>query len=240
MYILYREDGKVLAKNLTDYIQKGNNNVNSIFIAIENKTSAEWSVDAVFTLPDGTPVSYAPTQTTASINGVEYSGWNVSIKASVTVYEGLVQLSLVFKNLNEDALFTFQTALVINPSTVVPDETTITYAQYQALLDLINQKSSKVYKHFIKASNASGDSYVDFVFYSTSATPINTELALRNLGELASIGMVFHPTDNPPIGVAVSRFFSVYQDNYMILFALEEYATHAITITTVTDTVSSI
>lgn len=239
MYIIYGEDGKVLKKNLTDYIQKGNNNVNEIFLAIEGKTNDEWTADVIFTLPNGDVATLAPSPTTKTIYGTEYSGWLLSIASSVTAYEGNVLMSIRCLDLNEDTLLTFQTGLVINPSVVVPNETTITYAQYQALLDLVNQKASAaVYKHFITAT-ASDGAYVDFVIYKSNNTPIVTELALRNLGEIASVGMVYHAPDNLGNG-SVSRFFRVGASDYVAILALGEYETHTITITTVTDVVSLI
>ena len=243
MYIIYGEDGKVLKKNITDYIQKGNDDVNEIFLAIEGKTNDEWTADVIFTLPNGDVTTLAPSPSVKTIYGIVYSGWLLSIASSVTVYEGNVLMSIRCLDLDEDTLLTFQTVIVINPSVVVPNETTITYAQYQALLDLVNQKASAaVYKHFITAT-ASDGSYVDFVIYKSNNTPIVTELALRELVPLSSIGMVYHTVNgtlDEVMIIPVSRFFRLTGSNYIMFFSLGEYETQTITITTVTDVVSLI
>lgn len=137
MYILYKHDGSVKAVNLTDFIQKGNDGVNTIFLAIEGRENTDWSATVIFTLPDGTSVPIAPTIDTQTVLGTEYSGWKITIPAAVTLYEGIVTFSISVLNLENQVLFTYRNKLTINPSVVVPDTTTITYAQYQALLQYI-------------------------------------------------------------------------------------------------------
>lgn len=73
------------------------------------------------------------------VEGEEKSGWLVSIPAAVTVYEGNVKFSVSILNLQGQTLFTYQGKLVINPAVIVPDTTTITYSQYEALLQYILQ-----------------------------------------------------------------------------------------------------
>ena len=137
MYILYNADGSVNKINLTDYIQKGNNDVNSIFFAIKGKTNSEWAASVYFELPNGEiegPLTGTPD--TQEINGVEYSGWTLNISAAITAYEGLVVFSVSALNLQNATLFTFKSKLVINPSDAIPDETKITVAQYESLVQL--------------------------------------------------------------------------------------------------------
>ena len=137
MYILYKNDGSVKAVNLTDFVQKGNNNVNSIFLAIEGYTNDDWSASVIFTLPNQEQVASTPTKTTQEINGVTYSGWLVTISSDVTIYEGIDTFSITVFNLSNQVLFTYRAKITINPSVIVPDQTTITYAQYQSLLQYI-------------------------------------------------------------------------------------------------------
>ena len=144
MYIIYNSDGSIRKVNLTDYIQKGNNNVNTIFLAINGLTNSSWTCTALFTLPNDSVTSVSPVAEEKNIEGVTYSGWTLSIPASATVYEGKVGLSISVTNLQQQTLFTYEYMLVINPSSVVPNETTITYAQYQSLLQLVLQKPSLV------------------------------------------------------------------------------------------------
>lgn len=140
MYIIYNEDGSIRKVNLTDFIQKGNNNVNHIFIGIKGRDNDSWACSVLFTLLDGSITSSTPITTTKTVEGVRYSGWNVSIPADATVYEGSVSLSITVVNLQQQTLFTYKGKLVINPSSAIPNETKITYAQYQSLLELVLQK----------------------------------------------------------------------------------------------------
>lgn len=198
MYILYNGDGSVKAIKLTDYIQKGNNNVNSIFLAIDGKTNLEWAATIVFILPDSSAISITPTAKTESIFGTTYSGWSVSIPAAVTIYEGLVVFSITVLNLQSQVLFTYRGKLTINPSAIIPDVTSISYNQYESLLQYILTilatngqspqqmdellaliESKNVYRHQLRVRDFSNDNVVYFEIYSSSSAPITTADALR-------------------------------------------------------------
>lgn len=137
MYILYNKDGSIRKINLTDFIQQGNDNVNSIFLVIEDKTAYDWAASVLFELPNGDVEVVTPVAAVQEVEGEEKSGWLVSIPAAVTIYEGNVKFSVSILNLQGQTLFTYQGKLVINPAAIVPDETKITYSQYEALLQYI-------------------------------------------------------------------------------------------------------
>ncbi len=141
MYILFKSDGSIKTINLTDYIQKGNDGVNSIFCAIEDKNTTQWSADAYFKLPDGYLFTVEALETTTqNIDGIYYPGYIVPITDDVTAFVGLLTFSLRARNTsNNKTLFTFAYKLVVNPA-VSPDlldETKISVAQYNALKDRI-------------------------------------------------------------------------------------------------------
>lgn len=143
MYIIYNADGSIKKINLTDYVQQGNNNVNTIFLAIEGKTNAEWEGTIYCLLPNSEeegPIT--PTNATLEVGGVTYSGYNWSLAADVTAIEGLLVFSLQARTLGgQQVLFTYQGIIVINPSSAIPDLTKITVAQYEALRDLVLQNT---------------------------------------------------------------------------------------------------
>ena len=155
MYIIYNEDGSIRKVNLTDFIQKGNDNVNSIFIGIKGRNNDSWACSVLFTLPSDDITTSTPIISTKTIDGVTYHGWTLYIPASATIYEGNVGVSITIVNLQQQVLFTYKGKLVINPSTVVPDETTITYSQYQSLLQLVLQKPAAL-QTFIVFENIQG------------------------------------------------------------------------------------
>lgn len=184
MYILYKQDGSVVKKNLTDYIQKGNNNVNSIFIAIENLDPSEWNATAVFELPNGDLSSETPTyDDDFEIDGETCEGWVVPITAAETIYEGILKLSLTVYDNEDDptTLFTTTVKLVINPSVIVPNETTITYAQYQSIMSLINQKAPidaivHLYRHRITIHKNDDPSFYETLILLSSKSTAYTLL----------------------------------------------------------------
>ena len=146
MYVIYGNDGAIKKSNFTDYIQRGNNNVNKIFVGIEGRDNDEWAANVYFTLPDDSipdPETIVALPKTEEIDGNTYKGWEVSIPASVTIYAGVVKFSVSAVALDNSTLFTYACDLVINPSSAIPNETQISLSQYNALVQLVNQKTSK-------------------------------------------------------------------------------------------------
>ncbi len=139
MYIIYNNDGSINKFDLSDFIQKGNNGVNSIFLAIKGRDYHEWSAGVLFTLPNDDIEVVTPLSASQEIDGVLYSGWLVSITSGVTAYAGNVTFSVQIINLQNQVLFTYEGKLVINPSSIVPDDLRITLSQYNALLQLVLQ-----------------------------------------------------------------------------------------------------
>lgn len=187
MYIIYTNDGFIKSVKLTDYIQKGNNNVNSIFLAIEGKTNQEWAATIIFTLPNDSKLPITPYAKTKTIEGVEYSGWQLDITAAITAFEGVVKFSVAALNLQNQTLFTYINKLVINPSIIVPDVTAITYDQYQHLLQYITslvgdpETNRHVFRHTVRvlADDADYDGY--YVFYLSNGEEINSVEKLRDV-----------------------------------------------------------
>lgn len=160
MYILFNKDGSINKINLTDFIQQGSNNVNKIFIAVKDRDNENWAVTGYFGLPNGDIESLTATDKVDSIEGVEYNGWEVSISANVTQYEGDVNFSVSLLNVQGHVLNSYEGVLVINPAVVIPDETTITRAQYEALLQYV-------------LSRTIGKADVDHVILVVDALPEN-------------------------------------------------------------------
>ena len=114
MYILYNQDGSILKKNLPEFIQRGNNDVNEIFVSVKNRENTEWSATACFSLPDDEVVTTEPTSGELEIDGVTYTGWIVSVPSTITVYQGRVYFALKLENLSDAVLCTYECPLVIN------------------------------------------------------------------------------------------------------------------------------
>lgn len=139
MYIIFNSDGSIKHSNLTDFIQKGNDGVNSIFLALDGLDTSEWGASVYCTLPNDEvegPITLTP-QEDVQIGEETYDGYLFTIGAEITAYEGNVKFSLNVIDGYNHSLFTFRTTLTINPSSVIPDETKISVAQYNNLLQYI-------------------------------------------------------------------------------------------------------
>lgn len=137
MYILYNQDGSINKSNLTDFIQQGNNNVNHIFLAVIGKDHTEWAATGYFELPNNDVEILTASESGENIDGTYYKGWSVPISSNVTLYEGNVLFTINLLNTQSQVLNTYNGKLVINPAPIIPDSTTITVAQYEALLQYV-------------------------------------------------------------------------------------------------------
>ena len=162
MYILYNHDGSIKRTKFSEFIQKGNNNVNEIFVSIDGLDTDDYLVYGSFELPNeevvGPVVCSGPV--TREIDGVEYSGYIISIHNGLTQYPGKVHASIVVTEnveLNPQTLYTYPVVLTINDSAVA-EVTQVTVQQYLQLLQEINKKlgiSSNKYIKIIDTDNIS-------------------------------------------------------------------------------------
>lgn len=141
MFIIYNKDGSIKTKNFAEFIQKGNNFANFIFVGIDGLDLTDYTCYATFELPTeelGGPVAGVPIVEFSE--ELPYSGYNIPVTAEMTQYEGQVKLSLHIENSQGAEMYTYPVILVINDATSAPDQTKITLSQYQALLNLVNSK----------------------------------------------------------------------------------------------------
>lgn len=138
MYIIYNNDGSVKRTNFAEFIQKGNDNVNSIFVGNVSNDIQDYNVYATFVLPNGElggPV--LGVESSKEINGVVYNGYSIPITAEMTQYAGVIKVSLYVADENS-ILYTYPVNLTINDATSSPDLTRINITQYQQLLNALN------------------------------------------------------------------------------------------------------
>ena len=139
MYILYNRDGSISRTNFAEFVQKNNDEVNHIFVAIKDFPITEYNVYASFMLPNGQLggplIGEVGTQV---IDQVTYAGYKIPITNEVTAYEGIVKMSIKVYNDNE-TLYTYLAKITVNDAASAPDETKINITQYEQLLNAINQ-----------------------------------------------------------------------------------------------------
>lgn len=120
MHIIYKADGSVKSERITDFIQRGNNNVNSIFVAVEDRPNTDWGATVYFELPSGDIEQVVlDSADPTTIDEVEYKGWDLVIPEEATLYYGIVNFSIALKNLSNQTLVTIAKQLTVNPSTKV-------------------------------------------------------------------------------------------------------------------------
>lgn len=141
MYLIYNNDGSIKLINLCEVINRGDNNTKQVFVAVENYENYIYSCVANFRLADGSLNQLNGISQTATINGEQYDGFVITLTSAQTLYPGKLDMAIKLLAVNGDTLFTYTTTFVINDTPYDPDETTISVAQYQALLQLIGQKT---------------------------------------------------------------------------------------------------
>ena len=139
MYIIFNRDGSIKKQFINDFIQQGDNNSKTLSVAIVGTLQGQYEVGAVATLPDGTLVTLPSENATFIVDGVEYEGKEVSITSDATILPGVLKLNLVATN-NNVTLVTYTLYLTINETGLGADDIVkMTVAEYQNLLNKINQ-----------------------------------------------------------------------------------------------------
>ena len=140
-YIIYGTDGRVIKTNFTELIQVGNNNVNEIFVSIQNTDVADYTATGLFTLPDKTTTAEVGVleQNYEYESGVYADGYLITITQDETKYAGRVFLSIQLLNASDNSvLFTYRVVLTINDTGVATDIASISLDQYTNLLTYLS------------------------------------------------------------------------------------------------------
>lgn len=171
MYIIYNNDGSVKTTNFAEFIQRGNNEVNHIFVGNVANNIRNYNVYALFKLPNGDiggPVNGVEAE--EEIYGETYQGLSIPITEEATLYPGIVKMTLHIANQNNEVLYTYPVILTINDTSVVPpDLVRINLEQYQDLLNLINQVNQNK-SNATNVENGSGTNSVQMKQDGTSGT----------------------------------------------------------------------
>ena len=158
-YILFNRDGSVKKTNFTESIYQNSNDVNTIFVSVDDIDIENHSLEGVFVLPDGTfsleagvsrsDFEYAPGETA--------DGYLLTITQNETKIPGLVYLTLKVKELTtQKTLYTYRVVLTINESADLASVTFITLAQYNALVEYIQSHIGSA-EGFVPYTGANND-----------------------------------------------------------------------------------
>lgn len=181
LYVIFNQDGSINTLVVGESINQGNNNVNQIFAAVNGYPTSDYTCVAEFELPNGELEELNGVQDEQELGIEIYSGYTVSLSEDVTRLAGNLKLNLKLIDLNDNVLCTYQVTLKVNPTGYEPNDTHITEAQYNSLIQSLNsyvlKAEAKYYKYFpIYISSTSG---------TLNATEIN---ALENKDVYISYG----------------------------------------------------
>lgn len=140
-YVLLNSDGSVKQTNFTQSIQQNNNGTNEIFVSVDDLDVATHTLEAFFTLPDGTHTAESGVVKSnfEYESGKTADGFLVTLTQNETIIPGIVYLTLaIFGNPANAALYSYRVALTINPTVNVGEIVWITYAQYTNLKSYID------------------------------------------------------------------------------------------------------
>lgn len=129
MKIIFNQDGSIESITIPESIQQGNDGVDEIFVKWNGYSNTDYTCDAVFTLPNG--------DTNTLVATTSGSGFLITLTEAQTLYAGKLLASFRLKDLNT-TLFSYQYEFQINPTGADIDETTITIAQYNSIVQAMN------------------------------------------------------------------------------------------------------
>ncbi len=134
-YILYNNDGSIKLTNFTEFINKGSNNVNKIFVGLTKDSTVDLStydVYAVFKLPNGQAEPVIGTLVSGGkeieeINETWY-GYEILLGQDVTCFAGLVKCTIRVEK-NDEILYTYPVVLTVNDTAISPADLTLANLQ---------------------------------------------------------------------------------------------------------------
>ena len=136
--IIINSDGSIKQRVLGEYINQGNDLVDTIYIGFVDDTIASSYVGtANFELPNGdtnTLVGTYVSGITLPNDTTNYKGYKIVLTQAQTIYNGQLKMSFVVTN-GEEILYSYKTTFTINASVVAADEEKITLAQWNSLVN---------------------------------------------------------------------------------------------------------
>ena len=143
-YILYNQDGSIKLTNFTEFINKGSNKVNKIFIGLsidENFDLSNYNSYAVFKLPnDEIAGPLIGESANLQVDGVTWYGFKIELTQDVTAFAGLVKCSIKVAK-NDEILYTYPVVLTVNDTSISPkDLTQANLSQYENLKNYLDGK----------------------------------------------------------------------------------------------------
>jgi len=141
MYVIFNTDGSIKSKQIAEFIQQGNNNVNALEVAFEGYTSSDILLVANFTLPNGQVVVIHTSSPTSFDN---HYGRKILLTDDVTSLSGVVKCNLQVLDAETDKVLTTYTLyLSINEGVSNYEVALMSEYEYRNLIQLINSQQAQ-------------------------------------------------------------------------------------------------
>ena len=158
LYVIFNQDGSIKYLSVGESIQQGDHLSKQLFAAIEGIRNTDYVCSASFVLPNGEINELASTEDTQEVyqdNQLLFNepidGYTIIFTEAQTYLAGNLKVNLKLIDLQGHVLCSYQVTLKINPTGYNPDETNITEAQYNSLLQslqsIVPATVSSVYEH---------------------------------------------------------------------------------------------
>lgn len=155
MYVIFNKDGSIKDQNITEFIQQGNNGVNSIKVAIVDKNPSAYIVEVSCKLPNDDVVDFSSFDRVDFIdkNGNEYSGYAFSLNDLATSLAGIVRVNIVaIEEASNKKLVTYSLYLSVNEGTSNQVAAIISEQEYQNLLSIIGQAANSIHIYALEST----------------------------------------------------------------------------------------
>lgn len=161
--IIYNSDGSVKSLTQGGSINQGSSGQTIVFAAVAGLSVEDYSVKAVFTLPDGTVNEVSgSSEATQEVDGTEYEGYSIKITSAQTVQAGTLGMSLYVLDLDQNVLTTYRREFTVNPTGIIPEEAQISEAQYTSLIATLSGYQLKYVLGNVRAYSSLGAAEVDY------------------------------------------------------------------------------
>lgn len=160
--IIFNNDGSIKTLIVGESIQQGDHETKQIFASIEGYENSEYEASCEFVLPNGELSELSGVaETDVNIYGriydaethryehrQTYDGFSFTLTEAQTLYAGILKANIKLINLQGAILCTYQVELKINPTGYNPNETHITEAQYNSLLQSLKSDYQTLVEYF--------------------------------------------------------------------------------------------
>lgn len=149
MYVIFKQDGSLDKVNLDEFIQQGNDGVNTIFVAVDGLPEGYViSASMSILLPNQTTTTILSVSATRSIEGFTYTGFDFTLTSAETNIAGIIKPTIqithpitVLYTTTYQTLITYPFQLTINATGVRDDsEINITNARFRTMLGVLASK----------------------------------------------------------------------------------------------------